>query len=119
MLEGVPPNMSVSTSTPWPASAAVSASPMASFISSTDCPGIDGHRVELGRIRHDQAQGLQELLAQAVVRHDHDADAHWLLSTSRCSTFTSRPAARNSSASAFATATERWRPPVQPMPIVR
>ena len=38
---------------------------------------------------------------QAVVRHDDDADGFMLLlSTSRCSTFTSRPSPRRSSASA-------------------
>ena len=39
MFEGVPPNMSVSTSTPCPASAARRASSMAARMSSTDWSG--------------------------------------------------------------------------------
>ena len=78
MFEGVPPNMSVSTSTPSPWSAR-SASAIALRISST----------LLGWARRETAwnsgasgtirrKRLEELLAQPVVGHDDDADAHGL-----------------------------------------
>ena len=118
MFDGVPPNMSVSTSTPVPlrrpasSAAPIAAAHLVDATASARCR----HREEPRRVRHDQAQRLQELLAEPVVRHDHDADLHALFSTSRCSTFTSRPLARAASlASASATATRAVAPPVQPI----
>ena len=51
MFEGVPPNMSVSTSTPWPWSAFESACAIAPRISSTDLRRLDRDRQESGRAR--------------------------------------------------------------------
>jgi len=78
----------------------------------------------------DVFQRCQEFARQIAVGHEYDADHPPLpellsatcpprASVSRWERVTERPAFRNSPPAVLATATERWRPPVQPIAMVR
>src|SRR5262249_25254991 len=78
----------------------------------------------------DMFERCQEFARQIAVGHEYDADHPPLpellsatcpprASVSRWERLTERPALRNQSASRLATATERWRPPVQPIAMVK
>src|SRR6185369_17965116 len=94
---------------------------------------------------HDHFSRGDEFTGEMPVRDDHSADqtlrlGFWLvrfddfhafafrelrglavasaLRISRCTAVASKPARRNRLAISFATITDRWRPPVQPIPTV-
>src|SRR5690606_2114509 len=90
---------------------------------------LDRDRANAGLLANDMFDSGEILSRQPAVCDDHDTDQPLhptrsteapaaLRSSSRCLLDTCQPAAASVSAIFSATATERWRPPVQPNPTV-
>src|SRR5829696_520322 len=127
-LEGVPPNMSVRTITPSPVSQALALSRISarrfSMSSSAPIQTADTHccgPTTCSKAAMNSRARLPWVTStMPIIRMLYPAPpASPAASASRCERVTERPAPRNHSASSSATATERCRPPVQPMAMVK
>src|SRR6185312_9589902 len=131
-LEGVPPNMSVSTTTPWPSSTLATLSRMSwrrfsisssgqmqtamqFFCGPTTCSSASTNSAA-SRPWVTSTRPIIACPRSASVPYGVSRLARW---TSRCETPALKPWAPSQAASRSATKTDRWRPPVQPIPIVR
>src|SRR5262245_49370767 len=127
-LEGVPPNMSVSTITPSPVSQALALSRISarrfSMSSSAPMHTADTHccgpTTCSSAAMNSRARLPWVTSTMPIIRLSYPAPpASPAASASRCERVTERPAPRNHSASSSATATDRCRPPVQPTATVK
>src|SRR5918993_1000061 len=127
-LDGVPPNMSVRTITPSPVSQALALSRISArrFSMSSSAPiqtantHCCGPTTCSSAAMNSRARLPWVTSTMPIIRMLYPAPpASPAASASRCERVTERPAPRNHSASSSATATERCRPPVQPMAIVK
>ena len=73
-LDGVPPNMSVSTTTPVPLSARSTASTMSLAALLHVVVGPDRHGLEIFLRPHHMLHGVAEFFGQLTVRHKHESD---------------------------------------------
>ena len=128
-LDGVPPNMSVSTITPSPVSQALALSRISarrfSMSSSAPMQTADTHccgpTTCSSAAMNSRARLPWVTSTMPIIRSVYPCarPAPPAASASRCGEMTERPAPRSQSASPSATNTERCRPPVQPTAIVR
>src|SRR4029453_8082392 len=127
-LDGVPPNMSVSTITPSPVSQALALSRISArrFSMSSSAPIQTANTHCCGpttcsrAAMNSRARLPWVTSTMPIIRMLYPApSASPAASAPRCERVTERPAPRNHSASSSATATERCRPPVQPMAMVK